>query len=70
MPHYSVRGSTFERAGSDANVEGFNVGVNDGEVAGQTAFHNHIHLISRGRGDVANPMGGVRNVTPATGVYR
>lgn len=51
-------------------MEGFNVGVNDGEVAGQTAFHNHIHLIPRGRGDVANPMGGVRNVIPGKGAYR
>ena len=55
---------------ADASVEGFNVGVNDGEVAGQTIFHCHLHLIPRRRGDVADPTGGVRNVIPGKGVYR
>ena len=45
----------IERA--DASVEGFNVGVNDGGVAGQTVFHCHIHLIPRRRGDVVDPTG-------------
>jgi len=31
----------------DASVEGFNIGMNVGEVAGQTLFHSHIHLIPR-----------------------
>jgi ATP adenylyltransferase len=55
---------------ADANVEGFNVGVNDGEVAGQTVFHCHIHLIPRRKGDVEDPTGGVRRVIPGKGVYR
>jgi diadenosine tetraphosphate (Ap4A) HIT family hydrolase len=38
-------------------VEGFNVGINDGEVTGQTIFHCHTHLIPRRRGDVEEPMG-------------
>ncbi len=54
----------------DRSVEGFNVGVNDGEVAGQTVFHCHVHLIPRRRGDVEEPTGGVRNVIPGKGVYR
>ncbi len=54
----------------DASVEGFNVGINDGEVAGQTVFHCHIHLLPRRRGDVEEPMGGVRNVFPGKGAYR
>ena len=55
---------------ADASVEGFNVGVNDGEVAGQTVFHCHIHLIPRRTGDVVDPTGGVRNVIPSKGAYR
>ena len=45
-------------------MEGFNIGMNVGEVAGQTIFHSHIHLIPRRRGDVQNPRGGVRLVVP------
>jgi diadenosine tetraphosphate (Ap4A) HIT family hydrolase len=54
----------------DASVHGFNVGVNDAEAAGQTIFHCHLHLIPRRKGDVEEPMGGVRNVIPGKGVYR
>ena len=46
----------------DVSVEGFNVGINSGKVAGQTIFHCHIHLIPRRKGDVENPTGGVRGV--------
>lgn len=53
----------------DASVAGFNMGVNSGEVAGQTIFHCHIHLIPRRAGDVTNPRGGVRHVIPGKGVY-
>jgi len=48
----------------DAKVEGFNVGINIGEVAGQTIFHCHYHLIPRRRGDVFDPRGGVRRIIP------
>ena len=54
----------------DGSVDGFNIGINDGEDAGQTVFHCHVHLIPRRRGDVEEPMGGVRNVVPGKGVYR
>ncbi len=47
--------------------DGFNVGVNCGEAAGQSVWHAHIHLIPRYIGDVANPRGGVRNVLPHPG---
>ena len=49
--------------------QGFNIGVNCGEAAGQTIFHAHIHLIPRYTGDVPNPRGGVRNVIPGKGNY-
>ena len=55
---------------ADTGVEGFNVGINEGVVAGQTVFHCHVHLISRRKGDVDEPMGGVRNVIPGKGAYR
>jgi ATP adenylyltransferase len=48
----------------DGTVEGFNIGVNNGEVAGQSVPHVHVHLIPRRRGDVENPRGGVRGVIP------
>ena len=43
---------------------GYNYGVNEGEVSGQTQPHLHIHVIPRYKGDVENPIGGVRNVIP------
>ena len=49
---------------SEHNPDGFNVGVNVGEVAGQTIGHVHIHLIPRYRGDTPQPRGGVRGVIP------
>jgi ATP adenylyltransferase len=55
---------------ADPSVEGFNVGVNDREVAGQTIFHCHLHLIPRRKGDVEDPTGGVRHVIPGKGDYR
>lgn len=45
--------------------DGYNIGVNVGEAAGQTIAHLHIHVIPRYKGDVDNPRGGVRNVKPA-----
>ncbi|CAM8369133.1 HNH nuclease [Candidatus Methylopumilus universalis] len=54
----------------DKSVEGYNIGMNCGEVAGQTIFHCHIHLIPRRKGDVENPKGGIRNVIPGKGDYK
>jgi diadenosine tetraphosphate (Ap4A) HIT family hydrolase len=44
--------------------DGFNIGINVGEMAGQTISHVHIHLIPRFSGDVEDPRGGVRGVIP------
>ena len=49
--------------------DGFNVGINIGEPAGQTIPHVHIHLIPRYYGDVQNPRGGVRGVIPDKADY-
>jgi diadenosine tetraphosphate (Ap4A) HIT family hydrolase len=53
----------------DPYVNGFNIGTNIGESAGQTIFHAHIHLIPRRTGDTPHPRGGVRGVIPAKMSY-
>jgi ATP adenylyltransferase len=49
--------------------DGFNVGVNCGEAAGQSVWHAHIHVIPRFKGDTPFPKGGVRHVIPLKGAY-
>lgn len=56
-------------ASTDETITGFNVGINDGEDAGQTVMHCHIHLIPRRNGDMENPRGGVRGVIPEKQSY-
>ena len=53
----------------DTSIDGFNIGMNCGETAGQTIFHCHVHLIPRRKGDVENPRGGVRHIIPGKGFY-
>lgn len=49
--------------------QGYNIGINAGEAAGQTIFHLHVHVIPRYTGDVPDPRGGVRHVIPARANY-
>jgi len=49
--------------------QGYNIGINCGEAAGQTVMHLHIHLIPRYKGDIENPRGGVRGVIPDKRIY-
>jgi diadenosine tetraphosphate (Ap4A) HIT family hydrolase len=49
--------------------DAFTIGINDGEAAGQTVAHAHIHIIPRYRGDVPNPRGGIRGVIPGRANY-
>jgi len=51
------------------NPDGYNVGINCGEVSGQTVPHVHIHVIPRYAGDMENPRGGVRGVIPSKQKY-
>ena len=49
--------------------DGYNIGINCGEAAGQTVMHLHVHLIPRYIGDIDNPRGGVRGVIPSRRIY-
>ena len=49
--------------------DGFNIGMNCGETAGQTVMHFHCHVIPRFKGDVDDPRGGVRHSRPGFGYY-
>lgn len=49
--------------------DGYNVGFNAGESAGQTVMHLHVHVIPRYTGDVEDPRGGVRYVIPDKANY-
>ncbi len=51
------------------NPDGFNIGINVSEAAGQTVPHCHIHIIPRYSGDVEQPRGGVRGVIPGKKNY-
>ncbi|MDY0209149.1 MAG: HIT family protein [Bacilli bacterium] len=55
-----VRKITDERYQPD----GYNIGVNIGEVAGQSVQHMHVHIIPRYVNDMQDPKGGVRGVIP------
>ncbi|MBU1664190.1 MAG: HIT family protein [Gammaproteobacteria bacterium] len=50
--------------------DGYNIGINHGEAAGQTVPRLHIHLIPRYRCDQEDPRGGVRWVVPKKARYR
>jgi len=49
--------------------DGYNIGMNCGESAGQTVFHFHCHIIPRYLGDMDNPRGGVRHCLKGKGNY-
>lgn len=50
--------------------DGYNIGVNIGEMAGQSVPHIHIHMMPRYKGDTEDPRGGVRGVIPGKQNYR
>lgn len=59
------------KLGLDAALhpDGYNVGINDGDAAGQTVPHLHLHLIPRYTGDSEDPRGGVRWIFPHKAKY-
>lgn len=54
---------------NECKPDGYNIGINDGMVAGQTVPHLHIHLIPRYVGDQIDPRGGVRWIFPEKAAY-
>jgi len=53
----------------DQKPNGYNIGINDGEAAGQTINHLHIHVIPRYKGDSQDPRGGIRWILPDKASY-
>ena len=49
--------------------DSYNIGINDGEAAGQTVPHLHMHLIPRYEGDTVDPRGGIRWIIPDKAKY-
>lgn len=56
-------------AQADRRPDGYNVGFNAGEAAGQTIMHFHLHVIPRFAGDVDDPRGGIRGAIPNKRIY-
>jgi len=50
--------------------KGYNIGNNEGIIAGRTVHHLHIQIIPRYKGDVKNPIGGIRNIIKGMGNYK
>jgi diadenosine tetraphosphate (Ap4A) HIT family hydrolase len=57
------------RVNAEHRPDGYNIGVNVGEAAGQTVAHAHLHVIPRYAGDVDNARGGIRWIIPARARY-
>ncbi len=57
------------RLEAELHPDAFNIGVNDGQEAGQTVMHAHIHVIPRWQGDVSDPRGGIRWIIPDKARY-
>ena len=55
---------------NEFHPDGYNIGCNCGEAAGQTIEHFHLHIIPRYNGDVEDPKGGVRGVIPEKKNYQ
>ncbi len=54
---------------ANGKPDGYNLGVNVGEAAGQTIAHAHLHVIPRHLGDIPDPRGGIRSIIPVKARY-
>lgn len=51
---FSLTAAVARSLKQELNCEGMNIVQNNGEIAGQTVFHFHLHLIPRYTGDTVN----------------
>ena len=65
----AIAADLHRRLIDELGFEGVNLGINCGEVAGQTVSHAHLHFIPRYRGDIAEPAGGIRWLIPEKARY-
>ena len=61
--------SVRARIEAERRPDGYNIGVNVGDAAGQTVAHAHLHVIPRYHGDVVDARGGIRWIIPARAAY-
>ena len=54
---------------AEQDPDGFTIGINDGEAAGQSVGHVHVHVVPRREGDVENPRGGILRGCPDSHRY-
>jgi diadenosine tetraphosphate (Ap4A) HIT family hydrolase len=66
---WQLVGEACKRLAEEFQPDGFNIGLNDGEAAGQTVMHTHIHIIPRWKGDVPDSRGGIRWIIPDKAIY-
>ena len=66
---YAISFGVINVDSTDNNITGYNIGINQGESAGQTVMYPHVHLIFRRDGDMEDPKGGVRGVIPEKQKY-
>ncbi len=60
----------LKHSGLHKKPDAYNIGNNDGEAAGRTVNHLHIQIIPRHKGDVEDPIGGIRHIIPGMGNYK
>lgn len=48
----------------DKEIQGFNIGMNDGQSSGRKVYHFHLHIIPRFKNDLKKYGGGIRMVVP------
>jgi len=60
----------LKHPGLERKPDAYNYGNNDGEAAGRTVHHLHIHIIPRFKGDMRDPKGGIRYIIPGMGSYK
>ena len=66
---FDLIGHCRETVGKKYQPDGYNIGFNIGEAAGQTVMHCHCHVIPRYKGDVPRVKGGIRGVIPEKQEY-